>query len=100
MNPYGLNWLQSAINDLAAIWTASPDQAAVTRAADALDAELVRNGRRNAKAVSEGLFSLTLAPLRVLFTVDETARVVEVVSVQRIAPPSGPLGNGFASPAT
>ena len=48
-----------------------------------------------AEPLREGLRSLTISPLRVLYLVKEMDRIVDVIGVRRIHPPSPPqLSNG------
>jgi hypothetical protein len=93
---YTVTWLRSAQNHLADLWTGSSDRSAVTRAADAIDADLAVDAHQKGTPVSEGLRTLHIAPLHVLFSVSEPDRTVEVASVRTDeVPPPGPQTNGM-----
>jgi plasmid stabilization system protein ParE len=92
---YTVTWLEEAQNHLARIWNNAPDQQAVADAANAIDKELARSPGGKGTAVSEGLRSLHVPPLHVLFSVRDQDRLVEVASVRRDAlPVSGAQTNG------
>jgi hypothetical protein len=99
MNRYTVTWLSGAQDQLAQIWIDSSDRQAVSQAANAIDIELATDADRKGAPVEEGLRSLYVPPLHVLFTVREPDRLVEVASVRTDSPPpSGPKTNGFVQP--
>jgi hypothetical protein len=101
MTKYTVTWLKGAAGHLAQIWIDAPDKQAVTRAANSIDLELATDADSKGAPVKEGLRSLYLPPLHVLFTVREPDRLVEVVSVRIDPPPSaGPQKNGLAQPSS
>jgi hypothetical protein len=61
----------------------APDRNSVTAAAHKVDDELAEDAALKGVPVSEGLRGLTEPPLRVLFTVNDGDRIVEVVRVRR-----------------
>jgi hypothetical protein len=82
MNRYTVTWLKEVEGDLARLWIGAPDRHSVSAAADAIDADLAREAERKGTPVSEGLQSLYVSPLYVLFTVREADCLVEVVSIR------------------
>jgi plasmid stabilization system protein ParE len=92
---FTVTWLRGAQNHLADLWTGSADRSAVARAADAIDAELAVDAHLKGAPVSEGLRTLHIPPLHVLFSVSEPDRTVEVASVRSDeVPPPNPQTNG------
>jgi hypothetical protein len=63
---------------------AAADRGAVAAAANAIDIELSEDAGLKGIDLSEGLRILFAPPLRVLFTVREDDRVVEVLWVRRL----------------
>ena len=57
---------------------------AVTAAAHVIDEELSQDAVTKGVELSEGLRAFFAPPLRILFTVDEGDRIVEVVCVRRL----------------
>jgi plasmid stabilization system protein ParE len=98
MSRYTVTWLKDVEGDLARIWVAASDRQAVARAADAADAELAVDAERKGTALSEGLRSLYVPPLHVLFTVRQGDRLVEVVRVRADRPPDHTETNGAGQP--
>jgi hypothetical protein len=88
MTRYAATWLNSAQMHLAQIWNDATDKQAVTRAANAIDVELATDADRKGNPVPEGLRSLSIPPLHVLFEVQEQDRLVEVASIRADPPPS------------
>ena len=62
----------------------STNRAAVTAAAHFIDVELSQDATTKGTMVAEGLRALLAPPLRVLFTVNEGNRMVEVVLIRRL----------------
>jgi hypothetical protein len=84
MTRYTVVWLGSALDELAEVWTAARDRNAITTAAHIIDAELSHDALTKGVEVSEGLRAFFAPPLRILFTVVEDDRIVEVVRVRRL----------------
>jgi mRNA-degrading endonuclease RelE of RelBE toxin-antitoxin system len=78
---YTVDWLPDPLSALTAIWLRTADRKAITRAQATIDRLLATDPIRNGTPLSEGLHSLEVFPLRVVFEVDTTSRVVTVVSV-------------------
>ncbi len=71
-------WTRPAENELAAVWLAAADRAAVTAAAARMDAELARDGDQAGESRDPGVRVLLIEPLGVLLTVPAGARTVYV----------------------
>jgi hypothetical protein len=69
---------------LAELWTTARDRNAATTAAHIIDLELSQDASTKGVEVSEGLRAFFAPPLRILFTVDDGDRVVEVVRIKRL----------------
>lgn len=63
---------------------AADDKHAVTAAADTLDEMLALNPSTQGVEIAEGLRGVFLHPIKILFTVREDDRIVEVVRVVRM----------------
>jgi hypothetical protein len=86
MTRYTVTWLEGAQNQLAELWLEAADRIAVTDAANRSDRALAGDPQDKGSPVSEGLRSLVVPPLYVLFSVSEPDRLVEVASVRRELP--------------
>lgn len=78
--------LPSVEQDLADLWTSAPDRAAVTAAANAIDAALQRDPLHEGEARSGPGRILFIPPLVVLYNVDENVLHVTVWDVWRYPP--------------
>lgn len=97
MSRYTVTWLEGAQTHLAQIWVDATNQQVIAAAADTIDAELATDPENKGKPVAEGLKSFFVPPLRVLFSISEPDRIVEVASVRLEPPPSaGSQTNGQA----
>lgn len=76
---YEVIWTDTAENQLAAIWTGSPDQAAVTRAADRIDALLGYAAPELGESRPGGRRVLIEEPLAAFYEVIEDDRRVRVL---------------------
>lgn len=101
MTRYTVTWLKGAQNHLAQIWTDATDRQAITRAANTIDTELAADPENKGTPFAEGLKSLVIPPLYVLFSVSEPDRLVEVASVRlEPSPSAGSQTNGQIVPPT
>ena len=82
MTRYTVVWLESAQDELAEIWMDAQNRNAVTAAAHVIDIQLSQDAAGKGVEVSEGLRAFFAPPLRILFSVDEGNRVVEVARVR------------------
>ena len=79
-----VTWVESAQDELAELWMAGPDRDAISAAARAVDRELAVDPHVKGVEMSEGLRALHQPPLRLLFSVRDDDRVVEVLRVKRL----------------
>jgi hypothetical protein len=82
---YTVEWLPSARNDLATLWTAGPDRAAVAAAADAIDAQLERDPHALSESRSGAARVMLFPPLGVAFDVRALDKHVIAWGVWRTA---------------
>jgi plasmid stabilization system protein ParE len=82
MNPYTVEWLPQAEDELADIWLRAADRAAVTTAQAQVDRLLARDPQGNGRYLSEGLYQIDYSPLVVSYTIDDSGRRVEVTWVR------------------
>jgi plasmid stabilization system protein ParE len=82
VNRYTVVWLRDAIDELGEIWLASHDRNAVTAASAEIDRELASDAMAKGKPLSEGLRVYVAPPLRVVFSVSDPDRKVEVARVR------------------
>ncbi len=74
-------WLPRAERELATLWEASPDRAAVTRAADRIEQTLAGLPHRAGEVRPDGRRLLFDDPLGILFRVSLDDRLVRVTTV-------------------
>jgi hypothetical protein len=74
------------LGDLADLWNNAPDRAAVTAAANEIDARLARDPLSQGEGREGATRILFVEPLAVLFEVDTAARRVTVFDVWRWPP--------------
>lgn len=88
MTRFDVDWLPDALDDLADIWLQASDRDAVNFAAAMIDARLAASPSEVGTAISEGLYELTVSPLRVLFVFDDAKGNVEILRAfpSRIGP--------------
>lgn len=99
MTRYTVVWSPEAEARLAEIWMNFPDHQAIADAANAMDRLLAVDPATHGSPLSEGLRSLDVPPLHVLFFIQEDDRLVRVVLVRRQNPQPPPAdGNGQAAP--
>ena len=84
MTRYTVVWVRSVEDELVEIWLADNDRNAITSATHAIDRELGVDADSKGEDLAEGLRSINIPPLRVIFTVSTDDRLVEVVRVARI----------------
>jgi hypothetical protein len=78
-----VGWVPSAEQDLAELWNNAPDRAAVTVAANAIDALLAHDPTSAGEGPEGGRRMLFVEPLAVGFRVDEANHTVTVYAVWR-----------------
>ena len=84
MTRYTVVWVQSVEDELVELWLAANDRTDITTATHAVDQELGLDAGLKGEDLAEGLRSLNIPPLRIIFTVSENDRLVEVVRVARL----------------
>jgi plasmid stabilization system protein ParE len=80
---YTVVWSPDAENDLAAIWLAAADRAAVTTAGDAIDAALKNDAHLQGESRRDPIRILIVPPLAVDVEVSEDDRTARVLTVWR-----------------
>ncbi len=82
---FRVEWLQSALNELAAIWLKadSSTRDAVTVAARQIDRQLAARPEQQGESRTGGRRILFVYPLAVVFRVDAQRRTVSVLNVWR-----------------
>jgi mRNA-degrading endonuclease RelE of RelBE toxin-antitoxin system len=78
---YTVVWHKKAHDELASLWLAATDRAAVSAAANAIDAQLAVDAHKKGIDVGEGLRQLTVPPLRVIYSANQNDRLVWVANV-------------------
>jgi hypothetical protein len=78
---YAVDWLPQAEIALADAWLQAVDPGAVTKAQAEIDRLLARDPIGKGQHLHEGLHQLIVSPLTVFYSVDVTARRVEVSQV-------------------
>jgi hypothetical protein len=84
MTRYTVVWVQSVEDELVELWLAANDRNDIAAATYAVDQELGLDAGLKGEDLAEGLRSLNIPPLRIIFTVSEDDRLVEVVRVARL----------------
>lgn len=84
MTRYTVTWHQDAEQDLASLWISATDRDDITQAVQAIDLALSSASGSVGDQIAEGLYGLNAPPLRVLYVIRETDRIIEVVMVRRI----------------
>lgn len=84
MTRFTVVWRPETLADLADIWLDADDRESVTRAAAEIDLRLRDDPANQGTQAHEGLWNLNETPLRVLFTMIQADRVVEIVMVRRL----------------
>lgn len=84
MKRYTVAWTASALNQLGDAWLQATDRQAISLAAARIDIILAVNALDRGNELREGLRALEVAPLRVIFSVNDGDRMVEVARVSRL----------------
>lgn len=80
---FTVEWVPSALNDLADLWNNAPDRSDVTAAADAIDYALAHNPQSVGEGRNDDRRILFIPPLAVFFEVDAANHHVIVLDVWR-----------------
>jgi len=81
-----VEWLPSVEQDVADLWNRGPDRAAITAAANAIDAALERDPLARGESRGGATRIMFEPPLAVLFDVDSTRNHVTVWDIWRWPP--------------
>lgn len=84
MNRYTVVWVRSAEDELVELWIASSDRSAVAAATHEIDRQLTTDPALKGEPLREGLRALNVPPVRVLYSVSDDDRIVEVAVVRAI----------------
>jgi len=82
MKPYTVVWDDSAVEELAEIWESAEDRTRITRASAQIEALLKSIGQQAGTEIHEGLRTLTVVPLRVVFSASVEDGLVTVYRVR------------------
>ncbi len=83
MTRYTVVWSKGAQDESMEIWMAAQDRRDVTAAIDAMDRQLAVDASLQGIEIREGLRALVVPPIKVLFSVREADRIVEIAKVRR-----------------
>ncbi len=83
---YTVEWVPSVVSNLADLWNNAPDRAAVTAAANEIDARLARDPLSQGEGREGNKRILLVAPLAVLYEVDTANRHVRIFDIGRWPP--------------
>jgi hypothetical protein len=81
---YTVVWWQEADEELISLWLGASDRAAITEASSEIDHRLSTLGANASNEAHEGLYALTIEPLRVHFSVEQEDRIVRIWTVRLI----------------
>ena len=84
MNRYTVVWVKSAEDELVELWIGSSDRSAVAAATHEIDRQLTTDPALQGEPLREGLRALNCPPVRVLYSVSDDDRIVEVAVVRAI----------------
>ncbi len=84
MTRYTVVWLESARDELTALWMNQPLRRSVTQASDEIDRELADDASTKGRELRDGYRFLLVFPIKVLFRVRENDRIVEVLKVAEV----------------
>ena len=85
---YSVDWKPDALDGLSEAWVAIADKASVNDAEAEITRLLARDPLAVGSAKSEGLRRIDVPPLVAYYSVDSPSRVVEVLQLGYIVPPS------------
>lgn len=78
---YTVVWHDDALNQLAQLWVNAQNRESVTLAVSAADQHLANDAASKGIAVEGGLRQVVVPPLRLLFSVSDSDRMVKVLDV-------------------
>lgn len=81
---YTVIWLKDAETELAMLWNSATDHKEISKASHEIDRLLAIDAERRGETLREGMRALEIAPLRVVYSVREEDRIVEVAFVRKL----------------
>lgn len=84
MTRYTVVWIESARDELAALWMNQPLRRSVSKAADEIDGELTVDALTKGRELRDGFRFLAVFPIKIIFRVREEDRMVEVLKVAEV----------------
>lgn len=81
---FELHWEDDALGVLADLWLTAHDKMEITKTQAEIDRRLTVSPFQFGTELSEGIYVIEVLPLRVLFEISESNRLVNVVAVKRI----------------
>lgn len=84
MTRFTVAWLRSAQDELLSLWLEAENRQEISNAGNGIDRELRHDADLKGTVRADGLRSLSISPLRVIFNVRENDRLVTVLRVRRI----------------
>jgi hypothetical protein len=84
MNRFTVVWVKDVLDELAEIWMGSNEREAITLATQEIDNSLSIDPGLKGGELKEGIRFFLAPPLRVLYTISESDRIVEIVLVRSI----------------
>lgn len=82
---YTVIWLKDAETELALLWNSAADHKELSNASYEIDRLLAIDAERRGESLREGMRALEIAPLRVVYSVREEDRIVEVAFVRKLS---------------
>lgn len=82
---YTVIWLKDAEAELALLWNSAADHKELSKASHEIDRLLAVDAERRGESLREGMRALEVAPLRVVYSVREEDRIVEVAFVRKLS---------------
>jgi hypothetical protein len=84
MNRYFVVWTSDSEDDLASVWLVIANRTALTLATELADRLLAIDPLAYGQPIAEGMFAITIPPIRLYFDVDESASLVTITSVRQV----------------
>ncbi len=81
MTPFQIGWDPDAEDDLARLWLRSSNRKAIAQAVDQAEKLLESDPVKHGRTLAEGLYSVAVPPIVLIYTIEKTTRAVEVCSI-------------------
>lgn len=89
MTRFTVVWRREAEEELAKLWLQATDRAALSSASVAIDRTLANDPAEKGADIGQGLFTLILAPLVVVYSISDDDRMVRVQLVRAVPDVAG-----------